>query len=86
MLILIINLNILNHLQPGSQSSVVLYDTIANTPSSYNCTSYLHGQNGYVDISQLVSVVARPESRGALEYICELLLKVTGGQANVENK
>lgn len=30
--------------------------------------------------------VCTPKSRDSLEYISELLLKVIGGQANVENK
>lgn len=33
-----------------------------------------------------MACVCMPKSRDSLEYICELLLKVTGGQANLENK
>lgn len=71
-------------------TSPVLFDTIATTRSPHNCTLYLLWTNGYVDIPTwcvfVCVCVSVHMSHDSVEYICELLLKVTSGQANLESK
>lgn len=86
--IIIINRNVQNRLQAGSLGLLCLrYLTPLQQHAPHIITHlYLVGQMDML-ISLLVSVMAcvcTPVSHDSLEYVCELLLKVTGGQANLE--